>query len=501
DPLVRPWYIAGVENPGRQVWSEIYPWVGGDSEIPELGLGLVLTVSDEDGRLLGVHDTELSLTQISTFLMNLKTREGGSVYIVDERQGMVACSETSPLVRAPDIRVYASELQDPRGRAIAAYLNDHPQSEPTVAPRDVAINVNGEPLRVRIQPFHHPSGLRWSVWIALPESELLARTKAAQSQMIRTGLVATLLALALGLAISHFAVRPLLHLVDQIRSIGNGDFDARSEVRFTSELTTLSRSLNEVGAQLQDRLRLKQSLELAMEIQQNLLPSAPPPIDGLEVFGHSTYCDETGGDYYDYFPIAARPDSSLGIAVGDVTGHGIGAALLMATARAALRSRIGEASSLSALLEHTNAMLVVDTKGDNFMTMLLMDIDAQDRSIRWTSAGQSPPFIYCPIADAFIELSSSSLPLGVMESATYPDHHLTDLKPGTVIVLGTDGLWEAQSPTGEPFGIDRIRTVIRSNASRTAEEIGELLTSKLDAHCAHSVPSDDITFVVVRITR
>ena len=190
----------------------------------------------------------------------------------------------------------------------------------------------------------------------------------------------------------------------------------------------------------------------------------------------------------------------LGVALGDVMGHGIAAALLMATARAALRSRVADAGSLADLLEHTNTMLVADTKGVSFMTMLLMLIDAQDRSVRWASAGQDPPFIFDPTTDEFVELDSSSFPLGIMDRGEYTQQRIQNLEPGTVIVVGTDGLWESQNAKQEPFGKDRFKEAIRRSCGRGAKEIAETIQKDLSTFCAEVRPDDDITLVVIKFT-
>lgn len=498
DPHVRPWYLAALEKPGEQVWSDIYPWVGQRTDVPELGLGLVLTIHGDRGELLGVHDTELSLTQISTFLSSLNISSGSTVYIVDENGGMVASSTLAPLVCAPDTRVTALSSDDERLRSIAARVDEVGGQIDGFT--GFSVESADELLRVRVQPFTHPTGLRWSVWIAIPEVDLWARTDAARSQMIRTGIAATVLVLLLGYGLSLIIVRPLLRLADHVRAIGGGDFEARTNIRLTSELSTLSSSLNEMSAHLNDRMRLKQSIELAMEVQQNLLPASLPDVEGLDVFGHSVYCDETGGDYYDYFTDPNSPASSLGIAVGDVTGHGISAALLMTTARATLRSRVEDSPDLAHLLDRTNEVLVADTRGVNFMAMLLLVVDSQGHTMRWASAGQNPPFVYNPERDDFYDLSSGSLPLGVMHPAAYGEQTLSGLVRRTVIVAGTDGLWEAQDETGQPLGMDRVRDTIRANAAASAEDIGRALITEIITHRGNTVPEDDITFVVVKIT-
>src|SRR5690606_36293650 len=133
--------------------------------------------------------------------------------------------------------------------------------------------------------------------------------------------------------IAMLMVRPILNLSGHVRRLGEGDLDSEINLPYAKELASLSTDINQMTADLRDRMALRRSLALAMEVQQNLLPSKTPSIDGLDIAGHSTYCDETGGDYYDYLEIADLTHRSAAFAIGDVLGHGIAAAMLMATAR------------------------------------------------------------------------------------------------------------------------------------------------------------------------
>ncbi len=497
DPHVRPWYIAALEKPGQQVWSEVYLWASGRADHPELGLGLVLTIHDKRGDLLGVHDTELGISQISQFLADLQIGTGGTVYIVDDELGMIATSTLTPLATAEGKRLNATELDDPRARAIASRMQQ--QNSDLNRAEDFSLDADREHLRVRVVPFQHETGLDWTIWIALPADTLLANTFRARRQMISAGLIATITVVLVGFILALGGVRTLMQLVEQVRAMGRGDFSQTTDIQLTRELGRLSRALNDFSHDLQDRLRLKQSMALAIEVQQNLLPETTPRVDGLDISTHSVFCDETGGDYYDYLPITDPSGSSLSLTIGDVTGHGVGAALLMATARGALRSRATEEPSLSKLLAHTNAMLFFDTRGVTFMTMLLLSIDGQSRSLRWASAGHLPPLVYTPSTDRFTDLESGTLPLGVMEHASYTEQLLDHLEPGTVIVACTDGIWECQNEAGVPFGLDRLRDLIREHAALGSDEISGHILNALALHRAQKPLSDDLSLIVVKM--
>jgi sigma-B regulation protein RsbU (phosphoserine phosphatase) len=219
----------------------------------------------------------------------------------------------------------------------------------------------------------------------------------------------------------------------------------------------------------------------------------------LDITGHATYCDETGGDYFDFLKIANQPDTTAAIAVGDVVGHGVAAAMLMATARGILRSRCRTPGTLADLLTHLNSLLVEDTGGDRFMTMLLLTVDAKRKEMRWATAGHDTPIVYDPATDQFSEFKGNGVSLGLVEDAVYEEQIFTDIQTGQVIMALTDGFWEAFNKDGEMFGKDRVRDLIRRFAKLSAIEISEQINAELSNFLEQQSPGDDLTFVIVKI--
>jgi sigma-B regulation protein RsbU (phosphoserine phosphatase) len=244
---------------------------------------------------------------------------------------------------------------------------------------------------------------------------------------------------------------------------------------------------------------LRHSLALAQEVQQNLLPSDTPKIDGLDIAAHATYCDETGGDYFDFLDINGLPDTAAAIAVGDVAGHGVPAAMLMATARGILQSRCQEPGNLADLLTHLNNLLVGDTGGDGFMTMLLMTVDAARKEMRWATAGHEVPVIYVPDEDRFIELKSTGMVLGVESGNTYTEDIFTDVNSGQIFLALTDGLWETFNKNGDMFGMPRVHELIRRHAHLPAQELSEKIIEEVTRFRGQERPEDDLTFVIVKV--
>src|SRR5262249_18720221 len=299
-------------------------------------------------------------------------------------------------------------------------------------------------------------------------------------------------------ALASTVSRPVQSLIGFMRRVGGGDLEAKAEFGGSSEFRQLADALNHMIADLRDRLRLLYSLGVAMEVQRRLLPAAAPKVLGLDVAGHSTYCDETGGDYYDFLVLdKAAPDQVL-VALGDVMGHGVAAALVMAGVRAVLRDRAVAAGDLAELMSRLNKLIAADHGGDRFMTMHLSVIDAKTGTMRWVSAGHDPVIVFDPADSSFTEVGEGNLPLGVMDDTRSPEQASAPLRHGQILFLGTDGVWEMPDAKGEQFGKDRLRAVLRECAERTADEIARAVRERLTAFRGAAKSVDDVTFVVVK---
>jgi serine phosphatase RsbU (regulator of sigma subunit) len=246
--------------------------------------------------------------------------------------------------------------------------------------------------------------------------------------------------------------------------------------------------------------RVRHSLSLAMEVQQNLLPKANPQIDGLDIAGKSIYCDETGGDYYDFLEVENPGEGKIGVVVGDVSDHGIPSALLMATARALIRQRCSAFGRIDQVVSDVNRQLAKDVKDSGrFMTLFYAEIERPNNTIRWVNAGHEPAMNYDPVTDTFSDLNGgNNLALGVFEDTEFKEAR-QEITPGQIIVMATDGIWEARNPKGEMFSKDRIHKIIRRNATKTANDIQNAVLDSLKRFQKDVKLEDDITLVVIKI--
>ena len=246
--------------------------------------------------------------------------------------------------------------------------------------------------------------------------------------------------------------------------------------------------------------KVQHSLSLAMEVQQSLLPKQDPKIAGLDISGRSIYCDETGGDYYDYLEANIPANGKIGVVVGDVSDHGIPSALLMATVRAQIRQRCSTHGNIDQVVADVNRRLAQDVMDSGrFMTLFYTEIDRSQSTIRWVSAGHDPAIIYDPHQDRFDDLNGAgNMALGVMEDVNFKEA-TRDIVPGQIIVIATDGIWEARNPKGEMFGKDRLHKTIRQHASATAKEIQDAVFESIRRFRKGNRLEDDMTLVVVKI--
>ena len=294
---------------------------------------------------------------------------------------------------------------------------------------------------------------------------------------------------------------PITHLADASGKLAQGDFNVRVDIQTNDELQLLGEVFNQVGPRLQERQKIKQSLDLARQIQQHFLPTESIELNHFQVAGTCRYCDETGGDYYDLFDLRPDAPGRVGLVLGDVSGHGIPAAMLMISSGSILRNnapRHGDnpASAISELNRH----LVKNSEPDKFMTLFYGLLDDENKTLTWASAGHDPAIWYHAQSGEFSELQNTGMPLGIMDDAEFGQADPITLRAGDIIIIGTDGIWEARNASDEIYGKDRLLDLILTHKDKTAGEMATAVVESVLDFCSDSVPTDDITLVVIKCT-
>lgn len=311
------------------------------------------------------------------------------------------------------------------------------------------------------------------------------------------GLIVIVAALAMVAAKS--VTSPLRSLATAARDLAAGDLEARAPVESSDEVGELAVVFNAMVPELRSHIATKESLSLAREVQQKLLPESAPNVPGFDIAGRSVYSEAIGGDYYDFITLSGdHGHTRYGIVVGDVSGHGIVAALTMMSVRALLRSYAGDGATLRPVMRAVNRHLTADTTAGRFVTLVYMVIAPGSRHIRWISAGHGPILFYDPRTHQFEELAVHDIPLGV--KADWPFHENDrDAWPAEgLIVIGTDGLWESRNPEGAAFGREGLLAALRATAHLPAAEICGEVIARVRAFADGAPQEDDMTVLVIK---
>ena len=497
DPRVRPFYVKPKQE-GRLIW--LPPYVFYWQWVP--GITCAAPVKDESGKLRGVLTADFDLNALSDFVSGLSVSEHSRVFLFTsdqfllahpDRRGVSGTRETAklltladagdPLVEAYRANLKSEQLNSTDGQNFHRFEFRH----------------DGTTYLGSATTFAVGDDLVWVVGVIAPEADFVGDVWKTQAFALGAAGAAVLAAVALAFLLASAVSRPVGSLIAFMRRVGSGDLDAKAAFGGTREFRQLADALNRMIADLRDRLRLRHSLNVAMEVQQRLLPAGPPVVQGLDVAGHSTYCDETGGDYYDFLVLDKAAPNVVLIALGDVMGHGVAAALVMAGVRAVLRDRARTSGGLADLMGRLNRVIAADHQGDRFMTMHLSVIDGRTKMMRWVSAGHDPAIVFDPVTNRFNEVGEGELPLGVMDDTAYTEQSAGPFKPGQIILVGTDGVWEMPDVKGEQFGKDRLRDVIREAAAGSAAEISKAIRDRLASFKGDAKQVDDVTFVVVKV--
>lgn len=284
--------------------------------------------------------------------------------------------------------------------------------------------------------------------------------------------------------------------------LGVMEFFSREIRQPDKELLEMMTSIGSQIGQFLERMKAEEALllketelRIARKIQQGLVSKAPPALAGFDIAGASYSAVETGGDYFDFFPLL---DSCQGIVVADASGHGLGPALLITETRAYVRAFALTSEDIGRIVALVNRRLAEDV-GDNFVTLFFARLDPRTRSFVYTSAGHPGGCILDSSGTAKAFLKSTAPPLGIVPDGDFPIAPGITLQPGDVVLLLTDGVVEARAPDGIPFGLQRAIDVVRVYQSDAAAQIVDNLYHAVRAFSHNDSQVDDITAVVIKV--
>lgn len=263
----------------------------------------------------------------------------------------------------------------------------------------------------------------------------------------------------------------------------------------TKRVQSYIRSVAHAGELRAERDRVNRDLEAAREVQQRLLPDKMPKLDGYDVAAFSRCADQTGGDYYDW---QAIDDTRVILSIADVTGHGIGPALVTAACRAYVRATVHGDRIPTEVIRRVDGLLSDDMPAGRFVTFALVDLDTRNNRGLFLSAGHGPSFFVRGEGGDVASIESQGLPLGLGGMDMLEDPITFEFAPGDVLVLFSDGFFEWADSNNEQFGIDRLSEVIASHRGESAEQIIAAMDNAILTHAADMPQPDDMTAVVIK---
>lgn len=276
--------------------------------------------------------------------------------------------------------------------------------------------------------------------------------------------------------------------------------------RFTEEdlkvLTTIASVASikiEHERLLEERLekrRMEEELKVASEIQMRLQPVAPPHLEHWDMTGVSFPCREIGGDYYDF--IQRSRDNRLIVAVGDVSGKGTGAALLMSSLHAAVRAQSQTRSTISEVMIDINRYIYENSPPNKYLTLFYGELDPDTGLLRYSNGGHNTPMLLRPSGEV-VQLDKGGLPIGLMQDASYQED-MVAFEPSDVLVIYSDGITESVNDKDEEFGETRLFEVVRNNLNRSVSGIRDRIDEALSRFVGTTAPVDDMTLMIIKRT-
>ena len=428
----------------------------------------------KDGRVIGHANATLNLDRTLRTVLGFARRDQGEIPFAIDRQG----------------DLYTPDAQD-KTRLQALGVE-----------RTATVAAAGTPRRSGdwiIVARRAPSGIIFG--IARPIAASLRELRRASVRNLGLGLLVIALALIGIIPISHRMTQHLSTLTDGVRQLAGGDFGTRVPVRSADEFGALASAFNQMAEDLErhealavEQERMQRELELSRLIQTEMLPRTSLRSGPAEIGGVSIPAREVGGDFFNYFVL---PDGRLALLVGDVSGKGVSAALLMANIQATLRARMPHETDLALLADRLDRELDRNTPGAVYLTLFLGILETDGTLLRYVNAGHNPQFVLR--RQGGIEpLGSTGMPIALYAGHGYAEAAVT-LAAGDLLFFYTDGLVETENEQGDMFGAERLQALLAAEQAQTIDTVLQRVEEQVTTFRGEAEPFDDATMMALRI--
>ena len=510
DPRTRPWYQGAAEQRARRERLDeagLVAWTAPYTFLTLRSPGMTASVSAEGcggGDCVAAFD--VLLDDVSEFTTNLRISEHGAVVVLTDDNRVIGLPPdprfASPATRRDALLKTPPQIGAP---ALAEALRELAHRGTGAGP--VRFKSGGQAWWGDMQPFDLASQRALAVAVVVPEADLLAGLG-----RVRLG-IAVVTLVALGLALLGAALfarrfsRPVEALVRESDRISRGDLEPGVPVKSSlAEIRHLADAHEAMRRALGTLLKMERDLQLARQIQQSTLPEVMPALAGAEIDGWSAPAEATGGDAYDVIGLTGDHRVTTGVAeravlmLADASGHGIGPALSVTQVRAMLRMAVREAIDLPGIVRRMNAQLSDDLREGHFITAWFGLLDTRDHSLLSLSCGQAPILHYVSAEARCALLGADAPPLGFDDALDLDGAASIRLGPGDVVVVLSDGIFEARNARHVEFGAERVAEVLRTTCQESAPKILRALRAALEDFAGDTPAADDRTALVVKRT-
>ena len=485
DPRTRPWYVLGMEDPGKIRRTPPFRSV----TTPDVSIGFVKALVSVEGNPYGVIGIAITLSDLTEYLDKIKLDYNGTLFLLDESGIIIAGHDQSLLftnLKSYDLGLYEKVYKN--NEVFCIFEKDR---------------------KKRYAFFYTSPALGWKLGVSVPLKEIDREVWSFVLKIIFALFLALLLLSALTLTgLQRFVVNPLKKLNEGTKITAHGDLDHQIEIKSRDEIGNLATSFNTMTKELKKyikqlaettaaRERIESELKIAHDIQMGILPKEFPSFPGeyeVDIYAVLEPARQVGGDLYDFFLLS---EDQLCFTIGDVSGKGVPAAVFMSAVKTLIKATAKTIDRPSTILRIVNEEISKGNEYSTFVTAFLGLLNVRTGEMSYINAGHNPPLIIRRDKPAEFLTGQKNMALGIDEDFHFR-HDAITLKPGEGILLYTDGVTEAFNSKGELFSSERLQKDIADCQNILSKELVLKILKNVQSFSNDVPQSDDITILAVR---
>jgi len=430
-------------------------------------------------------------------------KELADIVIVKDGYLAVINNEDGPrkgvlIVHPTDVglSLYNSDFQHIKDILDEIDLNDGVQGYSNLTSYRQGTKAKGRQGEKKIASYKYFAPWQWVILATGYEKDIYA----SREKLKATFYPLVLFVMLVGGVVVYLTIRqvfkPVQRLTDSTREVAKGNWDISIDYKSNDEIGMLAQSFDQMVQSLRENARMWHEFKVARDMQAQMLPDSFPEIDGIQISAKSIPTKEVGGDFYDFFQFQ---DGRLGVVIGDVSGHGVSAAMVMTAALGAVRFAAEEKTCTDEVLNMVNSRLNKDIQNHMFVALFYGIFDPKTYKLYYTNAGQTMPFLLRNGEIDFLPQAEKTdrFPLGIVKATVYEQLSI-ELQPGDMLIHYTDGIVDVMNGSHETYGFDRLAESIRQNASLPPSELIDKLIAEMKQYSPDSNIEDDVTLVVLK---